>query len=67
MCGEKGLILSHTHPPTSLHPSPTSLVTIATEQEVGIFKGHVAARSILEIVTLSVPIINYVEVTHCAT
>lgn len=41
---------------------------MATEREVGIlvFKGRVAARGILEIITLSAPpIIDYVEVAHC--
>lgn len=42
---------SRTHPPTGLRLSPTSLVAIATEQEVGIFRGHVAVRSNPEIVT----------------
>lgn len=43
---------------------------MATEREVGILfflKGHVAARGILEIITLSTPpIIDYAEVAHCA-
>lgn len=54
----KGLTLSHppTHLPTSLHPSPTALVAIATEEEVGIFKGQAAAQGILEEITvLSTP------------
>lgn len=46
MYGGKGLTLNHpsTHPP-SLHPSPTAPVTIATEEEVGIFKGQAACSA----------------------
>lgn len=45
----KRLTLNHppSHPP-SMHQSPTALVTIATEEEVGIFKGQAAAQGILE-------------------
>lgn len=40
---EGAYIKSPTHP-ASLHPSPTAPVTIATEEEVGIFKGQAAAK-----------------------
>lgn len=55
-CWWKGAyIKSLTHPP-SLHRSPTALVTIATEGEVGIFfffffKGQAAAQGTLDEIT----------------